>query len=117
MLINWHTSCCATRDSKNTPVPSALGQLGNEYRGKERKRMIRNRIVFLVLLVVLGLASLPAQADTLRYTFTSDHCSAVGGVTCLTNFPNGAGLITVTDVAGGVSVDVQLPATWGFVST
>src|SRR5215831_14557982 len=74
--------------------------------------MIRNGILGLVIL--LGLASLPAMADTLTFTFTSDHCTG----NCLTGFPNGAGLITVSDlVGGGVSVDVQLPNTWGFVST
>jgi hypothetical protein len=53
------------------------------------------------------------MADTLTFNFTSDHCT--GGCT-----PAGAanmGTITVTDVAGGVNVDVQLLSGFGFVST
>src|SRR5262245_13571817 len=78
--------------------------------GKGRS-MIRNRILMLVIL--LGLASLPAQADTLTFAFTSDHCT--GG--CTTGAPN-MGFITVTDVSSGVvNVSAQLQSGFGFVST
>src|SRR5262245_31889584 len=65
-------------------------------------------------MVVLGLASLPAKADSLTFVFTSDHCSGGG---CSTGQPN-MGTIVVTDVSpGAVAVHVELQAGFGFVST
>ena len=73
--------------------------------------MIRNRILALVLGV--GLASLPAKANQLTFTFTSDHCT--GG--CSTGALN-MGTITVADVSSGVvSVHVLLQSGFGFVDT
>lgn len=71
--------------------------------------MIRNRI--LAFMVFVGLASVPAMADT--YVFTSDHCT--GG--CSTGAAN-MGTITVTqDGLNTVDISVQLESGFGFVDT
>jgi hypothetical protein len=72
--------------------------------------MILRRV--LTVIALLGLTYLPANADTLTFTFTSDHCTG----DCSTGAPN-MGTITVTDVVGGVSVNVQLQAGFGFIDT
>jgi hypothetical protein len=72
------------------------------------------RILMVGLLagVVLGIASQTANAAVVTFNLTSDHCT--GG--CLTGQSSG-GTITITDVAGGVSVDVTLANGNKFVST
>jgi hypothetical protein len=72
--------------------------------------MILKRV--LTVIALLGLTYLPANADTIIFTFTSDHCTG----DCSTGAPN-MGTITVTDVVGGVSVDVQLQPGFGFIDT
>src|SRR5215831_8302014 len=87
------------------------------WTGTDRKgrQMICNRILALVIL--FGLARVPAIADTITFNFTSDHCSGSGG--CSNNGAlNPMGTITVTDVATNqVSVAVNLAAGFLFVST
>jgi hypothetical protein len=68
-------------------------------------------------LTTVALSALPAMADSATYWFTSDHCT--NG--CSTGAAN-MGVITLTQTAaqlaaGTVSVDVQLEAGFGFVST
>ena len=66
------------------------------------------------LVVSAGLIALPgsSRADTISYAFTSDHCT--GG--CLTGQVTG-GTVTLTDIAGGVSVSVSLSNGNQFVNT
>ena len=79
--------------------------------------MRKSRLVLVVFIGLLALAVMPAHADTLTFTFTSDHCS--GG--CSTGAAN-MGTITVSQTAGQaltgtVSVDVQLESGFGFIDT
>jgi hypothetical protein len=74
------------------------------------------RTPFIVLTVLLGLAIVPAQADILTFTFTSDHCS--GNCLGTGGAPTTGGTITVTDTGTNtVSVDVKLATGFGFVDT
>jgi PEP-CTERM motif len=67
----------------------------------------------LMLIALFAFTYLPAKADSLTFTFTSDHCT--GG--CSTGAPN-MGTIVVTDVSAGVvNVSVNLQAGFGFVDT
>ena len=52
---------------------------------------------------LLGMTTIASHAATLQFSLTSDHCD--GG--CLTGQTSG-GTITITDVSGGVSVNVTL---------
>lgn len=71
---------------------------------------------FVTLCGLATLAAIPASADIFNFNFTSDHCSGAGG--CSNNGAlNPMGAITVTDIAGGVSVDVTLDPGFGFVVT
>lgn len=72
----------------------------------------------LMMVALLALTALPARANTLTFTFLSDHCSEGDG--CIPDTPGAnGGTITVTDLSGGgVSVTVQLAgAGSGFVDT
>jgi hypothetical protein len=79
--------------------------------------MKRNRIALAAttvaaLLLLLTVCALPASANTVQYLLTSDHCSNGG---CLSG-QGSAGTITVTDVSGGVTVDVTLNSNFGFIN-
>lgn len=71
-------------------------------------------VAVIALVAVMVVAPTAANADTLTFNFTSDHCT--NGCT-----PAGAsnmGTITVTDVSSGVvNVSVSLLSGFGFVST
>jgi hypothetical protein len=69
---------------------------------------VMRRIIRAVVALGLGAAAftfttLPAQADTVTIALTSDHCS--GGCGPQTG---GFGVVTLTDVTGGVQVTVHL---------
>jgi len=65
-------------------------------------------IVFTTALLFSG----ASRADVLTFSLTSDHCSG----NCLTGQSSG-GTITVTDISGGVTVDVTLANGNKFVNT
>src|SRR5215467_14625772 len=76
--------------------------------------MIRNRI--LMVMIILGLASVPAMATAVpgaTYIFTSDHCT--GG--CSTGAPNMGTIQLFQDGTNSVDVLVTLETGFGFVST
>src|SRR5689334_11971427 len=66
----------------------------------------------VALLSLLSLGASRASASIVQYQLTSDHCTAGGG--CL---PSGgsAGTITVTDISGGVTINVSLASGFKFM--
>ena len=82
----------------------------------KRHMLAATTVVALLFLLTLG-ASL-ASANVVTFSLTSDHCGGFNtdNSGCL---PAGgsAGTITLTDVTGGVSVDVTLGSAYKFVST
>jgi PEP-CTERM motif-containing protein len=94
-------------------VSARAGNCGHLEEPPEKgKEMIWKR--GLILIALLALTALPASADQITFTFTSDHCT--GG--CLPAGATNMGTITVTDAGVGVvDVSVLLSPGFGFVST
>jgi protein with PEP-CTERM/exosortase system signal len=78
----------------------------------KEKSMSTLKKLLLLTAAVSFMAAGTANASTIVYNLTSDHCT--GG--CLTGQTNG-GTITITDTAGGISFNVTLSDGNEFVNT
>ena len=82
-------------------------------------KIIQDRSWALAICLAGALALAPAvgEATVATFSLTSDHCSPVGGGTCLTGLING-GTITVTDNGTGtLAFDIELNPALVFVHT